>query len=226
MRVENKTDRVYWPSTTLSDGRRRVLELPLPFGAIPIELNDARFHWDQETYKVIDTLGVLPNEAHTMRILALLPPAERWEVRYELPHPITNRPELMLVPGHFRVESAQYQLQGTMQFTGGVFEDYLAQPLVAGETIAYTLRPIQAGEWNPQIVFGVGFVAVGLGSLGVVGWFTLRQRLRKPRTEAELIAEIAALDQAYQQQTITEQNYQRRRAALKRQLAKLLKSLP
>ena len=69
----------------------------------------------------------------------------------------------MLRPGEFLVNSQQFQSQGVRQFTGGQFEDYLAQPLDTGGTVKFELvrlQPVAETTAAPsnQSVLGVGLM--------------------------------------------------------------------
>ncbi|MCU0464447.1 MAG: c-type cytochrome [Anaerolineae bacterium] len=224
MRFDNTSDRVYLPSgAPLDDGRARVLEIPLLPGAVPTGLDQNRYVWDEQANLIVDTLPVLPGAGHLVHVPVALPPADRWELRYQLPYPVTNQPELMLAPDQFTVESAQFESQGVMQFTGGVFEDFLAEPVGANQPIAFTLMPRGADSQNPQILIGIGLIGMGVLSLGAAGVLALRQRSRPSVSDEALVAQIAALDLAHQRGEIDETVYQRQREALKRQLARRMK---
>jgi mono/diheme cytochrome c family protein len=223
MRFTNPSDRVYLPARQLEDGRTRVLDIPLPAGAVPAGLDQSRYVWDEQAGIVSDTLAVLPGSGHLVHVPMVLPLAERWEVRYQLPYPVTNQPELMLPPGQFDVESAQFEAQGVMEFTGGVFEDFLAQPVAAGQDIAFTLRRASGGGANPQSLLGIGLIGVGLLSLAAAGVLAVRQRRAAPVRDEALIAQIAALDLAHQRGEIEAEAYQRQREALKQALARRMK---
>jgi len=223
LRFNNSSDRTYLPLQTLPDGRPNVLDIPVPQWGMPINLDTNRYAWDEATETLIDTLPVLPGDAHLVHIPFILPPKDSSEIRYTLAYPLTNQIELMLPPNQFTVESAQFVSQGTMQFSGGVFEDYLAEAVGVGETISFSLTPIAtASVSSPQSTLGVILVVTGGLSLIIAAVLFIRQYRAKPITQAELVAQIAQLDLAYQNQQINEKNYQAQRERLKRELTRLL----
>lgn len=223
LRFNNSSDRTYLPTQTLPDGRSHVLDIPVPQWGMPINLDTSRYAWDEATETLIDTLPVLPGDAHLVHIPFILPPKDRSEIRYTLAYPLTNQIELMLPPNQFTVESAQFVSQGAMQFSGGVFEDYLAEAVGVGETVAFSLIPITAASVSsPQSTLGVILVVGGALLLLIAVILIIRQYRAKQLTQAELVAHIAQLDIAYQNQQVSEKSYQAQRERLKRELTRLL----
>ena len=116
------------------------------------------------------------------------------------------------------------------QFTGGQFEDYLAQPLDNGETVRFELVRLQSStgtvtEPPSQSVLGVGLLIAGVVLLGGAGGLYLLQR-RQSNSAESLIAQIAALDLQHQDGLMDEAAYQRLRENLKEKLADTLRRKP
>ena len=226
VRFYNKSDRVYREPEPLSDGRYGAVGIYLPEGAVPVGLDSSRYVWNNEAHRLLDTLAVIPETEHIMHVTYVVPLQDRIVYEYAVDYPVTNQPELMLNPGEFIVDSDQFEVQGVLQFTGGTFEDYLAQPLNANDTLRFDLLPITAAAAatpvSGQSILGIGLTAAGVLLIGGAGGLYLVQR-RQGRTAETLVAEIARLDLQYQAKQISEQAYQQRRDALKTQLADILR---
>lgn len=225
-RFFNKSDRVYREAETLADGRYGSVGLRIPADAVPVSLDPARFVFDHQNGRVLDTLAVIPDTEHIVHVTYVVPQADRVTYEYAVDYQVTNQPELMLNPGEFIVDSDQFEIQGVMDFSGGTFEDYLAQPLNAGDTVKFDLVPIKTSAGSApvsgQSILGIGLTAAGVLLIGGAGGLYLVQR-RQGRTAEALVAEIARLDLQYQAKQIGEKQYQQRRDALKTQLADILR---
>lgn len=226
LRFTNTSDRAYLPETRLPDGRPHVLTIPVPQGGTPLMLDTRRYLWDEATETLIDTLPVLPGDTHIVHIPFILPPQKRLDIRYRLDYALTSPVELMLPPGQFALDSTQFSAQGTMQFSTGVFEDYLTETLGQGDTLQFSLIPITTPSPIPSPSgIGVLLVSTGVILLVIAAFLIIRQRRATPMTQAELVAQIAQLDLAYQNQQLSEKRYHAQRERLKRELARLLKEI-
>lgn len=226
----NSSDRVYREAEMLTDERYGSVGIRLPAGAEPIGVDTTRYFWDQNDLRVVDTLAVIPGTQHIMHVSYTLPLIERITYEYVVDYRVTNQPELMLRPGTFLVDSAQFQSQGVRQFTGGEFEDFLAQPLEAGATVKFDLMAIQSGTAdvnaspNPPI-YGIILILGGIVLMAGAAAIYLVQRRQDSAAQA-LVAQIAALDIEYQDGKIDEQVYQDMRERLKQKLAGILRQTP
>lgn len=227
VRFYNSSDRVYREAEPMADGRFASVGVRLPSGAVPVGLDPSRYSWDQENGRVVDTLAVIPDTEHIVHASYTVPTSDRIAYEYRVDYPVTNQPELMLRPGEFIVDSQQFQSQGVRQFTGGQFEDYLAQPLESGGTVKFELvrlatQAADAAAPANQSVLGVGLMIAGVVLLGGAGGIYLLQRRSGPSAES-LIAQIAELDLQHQDGQMDEAAYQRLRERLKQQLADTLR---
>lgn len=227
VRFYNSSDRVYREAEPMADGRFASVGVRLPAGATPVGLDPSRYFWDQENGRVVDTLAVIPDTEHIVHASYTVPMSDRIVYEYQVDYPVSNQPELMLRPGEFIVDSPQFQSQGVLQFTGGQFEDYLAQPLETGGTVKFELvRLTPQGDTaavpSNQSVLGVGLMIAGVVLLGGAGGIYLLQRRSGPSAES-LIAQIAELDLQHQDGQMDEDAYQRLRERLKQQLADTLR---
>ncbi|MBK9125796.1 MAG: cytochrome c [Chloroflexi bacterium] len=224
--IENLSDKVYRQATFVQPNRYGVVPIQLPAGAVPIGLDSQRYIWDQASSTVIDTLPVVPGTDHIIHVSYVMPFDEGGTtLTFNVDYPMTNQPELMLVPGQFRVESEQFQSQGTLQFSGGTFEDYVGNPLNAGDLLIFTLYPSDpaATPPSPQLVLGVVLTVVGIATTALAGILIIQQRRSGPRGSESLVAQIAQLDLLYRDGQIAEDVYESRRKKLKDQLAEVLR---
>lgn len=227
VRFYNSSDRVYREAEPMADGRFASVGVRMPAGATPAGLDPSRYFWDQENGRIVDTLAVIPDTEHIVHASYTLPMSDRIAYEYTVDYPVTNQPELMLRPGEFIVDSQQFESQGVLQFTGGQFEDYLAEPLEVGGTVKFELVRLapqteSAAAPSNQSVLGVGLMIAGVVLLGGAGGIYLLQRRNGPSAES-LIAQIAELDLQHQDGQMDEDAYQRLRARLKQQLADTLR---
>lgn len=229
-RFYNSSDRVYREAEPMADDRYASVGVRLPVGAVPVGLDPSRYIWDQEDGRVVDTLAVIPDTEHIVHTSYTIPLSNRVVYEYHVDYPVTNQPELMLRPGEFIVDSPQFQSQGVRQFTGGQFEDYLAEPLDSGGSVKFELIRLTAQTADyaaptSRSVLGIGLVIAGLVLLGSAGGIYLFQRRHAPSAES-LIAQIAELDLQHQVGQMDEETYQRLRGHLKQQLAETLRRKP
>ena len=227
VRFYNSSDRVYREAEPMADGRFASVGVRLPEGAVPTDLDPSRYVWDQENGRIVDTLAIIPDTEHVVYASYTIPMSDRIDFEYRVDYPVTNQPELMLRPGEFSVNSPQFQSQGVLQFTGGEFEDYLAQPLEPGGTVKFELvrlasQAADAAAPANQSVLGIGLMIASVVLLGGAGGIYLLQRRNGPTAES-LIAQIAELDLQHQDGQMDEEAYQRLRDRLKQQLADTLR---
>lgn len=221
-RFRNSSDRAYQQPTPLEDGRTASVQLHLPNGATPLELDPTRYHWDASTHTLTDTLPVLPDGDHLIQVIYTLPLQQRMEIAYTVDYPMLIQPELMLIPNQFRLQSAQFETQGVMEFSSGTFEDFLAQPLRAGETLAFTLSIPSNNPLQPRPALGITLLIVGALLLSVALGLQIYQRQQRQLADA-LASQIAALDARHEAQEISTEAYQQLREPLKQQLARLVR---
>ncbi len=189
---------------------------------MPVHLDAVRYEWDETAAVLSDSLPVLPGNSHTVQVTYIMSLDEQLQVALPLDYPLTGAAELMLPPGAFEVESAQFVLQGIMQFSAGTFEDYLSQPLAAGETLAYTLTARAPAPEPEQSLLGVMLVAVGGLLLLSAGGLWVMQR--RSVSADQLLAQITELDQAHAAgQVNDEAAYRKRRQQLKNKLSQRVK---
>lgn len=230
-RFYNSSDRVYREAEAMTDGRYGSVGVRLPEGASPVNIDTSRYLWNDDEMRVVDTLAVIPDTEHIVHVSYTVPLTDRIMYEYTVDYRVSNQPELMLRPGEFIVNSQQFASQGVRQFTGGQFEDFLAQPLDSGGSVQFELVRLRnsaetaASAPSGQSVLGVGLMIAGVVLLGGAGGLYLLQRRQGPSAES-LVAQIAALDLQYQDGQMDEQAYQRLRDSLKKRLAEKMKQHP
>lgn len=227
MRVTNTSDHVYRSPVQVDEQRYETVRVHLPESAVPVALDALRYEWDEANNVLIDTLPVLPESQHIVHVTYFMPLREVVSVAYQVEYAMRTPAELMLIPGQFDVQSTQFVSQGVMEFTGGVFEDYLADPLPAGETLRFDLmlRPPQAAGEDSQAVMALILVGIGGGFMALAGGLYVYQRRRSSLADA-LVVQLAELDLRYQAQEINEATYQAQRQQLRQRLSRLMRDEP
>lgn len=224
--IENHSDKVYRQSSFVQPNRYGVIPIQLPAGAVPIGLDTQRYVWDQASSTIIDTMPIIPNTDHIIHVSYIMPfDAGGTTLTFNVDYPMTNQPELMLVPGQFRVESSQFKSQGTLQFSGGMFDDYVGDPLNAGDLLIFTLYPSDpvAQPPSPQLILGIVLTVVGVVTIALAAVLIIQQRRSSLSSSESLVAQIAQLDLLYRDGQIAEDVYETRRAKLKEQLAAVIR---
>lgn len=180
----NRSDRVYRSQERLPDGRFATVHVYVPEGVVPLGIDEARFVWDEQAHRLYDTVPVLPAMPHGIylayQLLVSGEVALAWAVDFAMSAPA----ELMLPPRTFAVGGGQWAAQGEMTFREGVFEDYLAQPLLSGEVLTLMLSPLASVKTSEGVVVAgdaVSLVVVGMGIvfLGIAAGLWWREKRLK-----------------------------------------------
>lgn len=229
----NTSDRVFVTNTPANETTKASVSLRVPEGASYIGSNqEGRFVLSQDGKYLLDTAPVIPNMQHVVQATFAVPYLEGATVSYTLDYPLVNDVELILPPDTFTVESTQFVSQGEFNFTSGTYVDYLAPAPALGEPIRFTLKttpmPSVGASTSDDGRGTLAIVLVGAGVLllGTATGLYLRERRqgnREPLTTEQLIAQIAELDKAHDEKTMSQSAYQKQRATLKAQLAELMK---
>ncbi|HHB91233.1 MAG TPA: c-type cytochrome [Anaerolineae bacterium] len=247
----NSADRVYAGEKVDPNAPPRVLEIPLPEGAVNIVVEgqgmDDRFQIDGTT--VVDTQPLPPG---TMQLfLRYTLPVMEDQVVISHPLPYYTRMLNLLVPDiGIQVNAPDWQEDEPIATENGDFLNYIILDLPAGSEPKAMIRGITdetvvGAEEEPREIIARGvapgissdprfsWALVGLGVviLGValaVGWRRYSQvRAALPTLREEqkqsLVAQIAALDEAFEAGEIPRDRYDEQRNLLKLQLIALLR---
>ncbi len=183
---------------------------------------------------------VLPGVAQVLYSFDL-PYTDKLNFEQKFLYPV-NSAGVLLAENGVKLLSSQLADQGTQSVQGSAYHIYGAQNLTPGTVLAFQLSgtpgTAAAGASTPQAAppaFDPRSLAVGVGVLGVVvlgvgAWFYRRQARAAPVAAAagaasereDLLEEIVELDDAFEAGKMEKERYERERAQLKAELAKLM----
>ncbi len=106
-----------------------------------------------------------------------------------------------------------------------MFDDYVGDPLNAGDLLIFTLYPSDpvAQPPSPQLILGIVLTVVGVVTIALAAVLIIQQRRSSLSSSESLVAQIAQLDLLYRDGQIAEDVYETRRAKLKEQLAAVIR---
>lgn len=228
----NTSDRMYRTQRQFDPFAYESVHIILPDG-VQI-LNDSelapRFLLAEDGRTLVDTMPVLPGNDHLVEVVYALPylmVEDTLSIEFPVEYDMTQPVEFLVQPAGFHLESAQFSGRGVQQYSTGLYENYLGDPLQAGDTLAYRVLP--GATFHPPIAQNNSMrpIALALGAAGS-GFFVLagviyfRGMRQKPENKETLLNKINALDQQYTDGAIDEGTYQRQRSHLKAQLSAIL----
>lgn len=243
MKFVNISDRIY--VQPLGPGvPRHSLVFTLPEGATlsqsGTDLN--RFSLSDDGRLLLDTWPLIPGEEHIVHLVYTWPLLEQGTLRQPFDYAYAG-PGVEVFANADRIGIAADGLtaESEMTFNNQRYVSYrVPAPASAGSTLDFniTLRPPQAattaGAPSSNATLAIVFIAAGIGSLGLAGVLYLRSnRHPQPATAAPLdpreqtqtlMQQIAALDEQYEAGKVSEAQYETKRAALKTELARLMKT--
>ncbi len=239
IRFENTSDRIFSTDEPVGADRFASVRVQLPDGAILLgfAIDEARYH--VENGVITDTQPVYPESRHIVHYRYRLPyQPSGTRLALKLQPRIDGIINLFVNPTDLKVtaqagdQSLPAQgVQGGSDFMlyGGTFQ------LPPGTTLVYTLSgalpqplvaeaPITAPNGSLQ-PFAIALIVGGLLLIGIGLVLLVRgtRSMAPARDQQQLIAALAQLDEQYRQGKLSQAAYARKRAALKAQLAKLMR---
>ena len=239
----NTSDRAFSTSQLAENGRFISLVISLPPGAVVTGFTDdqARYVLLPEQFLVVDTVPVLPGEDHIFQVIYIIQYAQDAIIEQPIQYPFNGAARLLMRPTSLNVSSAQLAPLGIETIGTSEYAAYGAElALNAGDVIRYDVSgtPLNVNQREENLVSGdnlpIVIIVIILAQVILIGglylWFRQNRRAnqsrQKPDTTAmqdALVRQIAALDAAHDKGEISDEYYQRQRAALKAQLADLMK---
>lgn len=250
--ISNSGEYTVADAFTLDDGQTATIKFTLPQDAAVISFNSQdTSRYIQFSGGFADTTPLVPGRGSAqIAVRYVLPYDERLDFTFSPPFAVENVDFLTPQDEGLKFEGDGLNFESTQTAQDGlVFDIYTHESLAAGETIdiSITGRPtnvvaLMQGEStapSPQSdtrwEIGLGALALGLALVAAGGWWW-----RKPQDENEdvedalleeadfrdLVAEIIALDEAFQAGEYPEETYQQRRKALLHQGKSLLSEDP
>ncbi|MBW4436511.1 MAG: c-type cytochrome [Pleurocapsa minor GSE-CHR-MK-17-07R] len=246
----NAGDRAYTTSQTTPDGRPVGVVIQLPPGAfVPGFTESNRYAFIPENFTVVDTAPVLPGEGHLIQLIYLIDYTGSAIIEQPLNYALEGTARLLVRPPEMRVVGGD-QFPAMAQETIGqnVYAAYGADlSLAAGETLRFELSgrggasTIAGGDTAviPSDSLPLIVIAVIVGEVLLVGgllyWYTRRRRQFAGIKEAaspeqaadidDLVQQLAMLDADFEAGKIAQDAYERQRAALKKQLTRLMSAV-
>ncbi len=249
----NSADRVYAGENAPDSEKPRVLQIPLPENAIHISVEGEtlgdRFILEGTT--LIDTQPLPPG--NTQIFLRYSLPVEDGSVTlaHQVMYP-TAMLNLLAPDIGISIEAPDWQQEAPIQTQSGAFLNYTIFDVPAGATPSAVISGISeelfstggAGDepqqvidrnaapgisgipFLPWVVLGMGLLVLGGGVF--IGWKKHKQTLAerpaiREEQEKALIAQIAALDDAFEAGEIASDAYHRQRNTLKLQIIALMR---
>ncbi|MBE0691104.1 MAG: hypothetical protein IH587_13375, partial [Anaerolineae bacterium] len=234
----NTSDRAY---LNITDSGATSVSVSVPDGAIYQNFTSSDYVLSADGAQVYDTQPLLPGEPHLMHVAFGMPyPAAEAQITQVLPYAFEGRYEVLVATGGLTVAGASLVDQGMRQIGSSSMLSYAAEMSTPPETtISFDVSGTPIADTSSQTGAAVtgdnlasyALIAFGVIAIGLAGFLYIRDRRTrslKPafasKAEAQsLIEQIAELDREHQDGKITRKVYERRRAALKAQLADLIR---
>ncbi len=237
--INNTSDQLFLTDEVYSGNQRVALRFPLPPGATGVGfepgMEGTRFFVSEDGTAVIDTQPVRPG-GDDIFFSYLIPYRDGAIIEQEFLYPLVGQFHLLVEADQVTVESPMFAHDGERVDMGGqAFEAYIAEVnLAPGEVISYTLTGVPEAVAAAEAPQGGGrqvsplvlvLAILGLLFIGVGGFLFLLRQGGDNREKAieDLLQQIAELDDQHDQGMLNHDYYQRRRAALKADLADLMR---
>lgn len=234
--ISNGGDRVVAPA---EDGKP-ALQFELPQGAVNLQFQDGELggRYVQTEKGFGDTQPIAPGSGQYQVLFAYdLPYTRKLELSIPLPLNVDAAVAMIPVDG-VKLQSSQLTDMGERAVQGAQLHLYSASQLQAGQNLQISLsgKASSGAQLSPTSNTSL---AIGIGALGfafiVAGVWIYRRRagravepaeaaLPQAETAADLMDQIAALDDLYQAGELSEDAYQTRRPQLKARLKALLEN--
>ena len=230
LRYRNRSDRIYTSGRGLGDGREASLLIQIPSDG-QVMRGDANGRYlviedlEQAPDSIIDTQPVFPGDVHDVLVEYFLPYVDGLTLEQPFSDVIQGDVTVTL-SDHLTVISDSLHAESGPVGQGRVFSGQLDSPKlvfeIRGNPFATSSddRAVITSEALPPLGLGIGaLAAVALAAV----WMMARRR-GESRQIDDLIQQIARLDEAHDQGQINHDLYQRRRRALKEELARLMRA--
>jgi mono/diheme cytochrome c family protein len=238
--ILNTSDQVYVRDSFGGVEGQVSLGFALPEGAqLQLDHTDPnRIGLSEDGLTVLDLVPVLPNMEHYAQYSYLLPLENAREIVQPVDYTIDGPIAFYIENSHMGFSSPQTEFMETREFNGQQYDVHIVSETPAiGDEITYGIELLDNPVTNtsdnqtiPREVLAIVLVIGGLvllGGAGVVIWRSRQPQpdepAKSPTTQASLMKEIALLDNAYEAGDITQDDYQKQRDQLKKQLMVLMR---
>lgn len=243
----NTGDRTY-VGTLGADGQLSTVHVPLPPGAVGVAFgeDDAPDRYIVGEDGVRDTTPVRPGQETALVFFSYHVPVEEQSLRFErsYDYPVGLLNVLLAQPG-LALSGDRLQARGPQSFQGRQYEQYAAVNLPAGSVLAFDLAvtaseaaggtetgPAAGQPVSDQqgLIGTIGLILAGLAASGALGYGLAARpqpaggagAVPEANPEARrLLAQVAALDDAFEAGEIDEETYRGERAAIVEAIGRL-----
>jgi mono/diheme cytochrome c family protein len=212
----------------------QALQFTLPAGATDLRLDGmtAGQGYVETPTGFTLTRPIPPSDSAAQLLVSFTLPFDR-KLDFSQPVPFPVAAVTVLIPDTgVKVSANQLQDDGPRDVQGTTFLSYSGTNLPAGTTLAFSLSGTPGGGTSPVTVDPAGLIAGGLALalvLGGVGWWYYSRRVEAtvPATSVDdLLQAVADLDDDYAAGELGQGEYERRRTALKAQIARAMRTNP
>ena len=229
----NTSDRVFFE---VNDGVGSSVSLRLPQNAALLNSVSDNYTISPDETTITSTRPVLPGRSQVLHLAYTIPYGQLATIEQIFDYPLSGQVEVAIATEGLQLTGEGFAELGFVAFGDRQMMSYgSVMTREAGASLRYdvsgvpvTVTPTETNA-NPVLTSPIAFILIGAGLLALVAAaiITLRERLSTSAANSkasmgELMEQIAALDSQHQAGKVKTQEYQRKRAALKAQLAALM----
>ena len=237
--ISNTGERTVKDVYELEEGKSATLQLPLPDDADYIFFKpDDQDRFVELKGAFADTYPILPGDQPVQIMTSYLVPYSGERI-YTYTAPVNTARINFLLPEQADISLEGSGLTGPESMAlqdGNSYQVYSYSDLKAGDTLSVTLAgktPVSQDNSSTNNLIAIGAAFLGFSVIGVGIWWWRRpeeSQLEEDQSDAQseepaletLIAEIARLDEAHEQNTLDVEEYQRQRQELMKRAKQLL----
>jgi hypothetical protein len=225
----NDSDRTFVGSKQILDGKKETLRISLPEGAAHFqpEFGLVAGNFIQDSSGVSDTTPLPPGTREVGYFYIIAGNADGYALQPRFNYP-TGSFNLLVQGKSLSVSGEGLDSQPPIDIEGEAYQYYASQRLEAGKTLSFSLSPQSVSNSDQAVTWLVALLLAA--SVGIGGYLLLRKRLFHAAGPAdygeaieERLAELARLDDDFEDGKISKEDYLRLRTENKRQLAGMLK---
>lgn len=239
--LTNTSDRVYMRGSVPGVAEPGSVSFPIPEGAqLQLQHTDAnRILLSDDGRLVLDSVPVLPASEHYVQFGYTLPVENARNIQQPVDYAVDGTIAFFVENSHISFAADGFQLTSTQPFNNQTYDIFqIIAPPSPGDVITYNISLDTAGTGEgggvvPNEVLALLLVVAGVALVGGAGFVIWRGRQVDGITEeeavdnttsADLIEQIAALDNAFKAGELDKTAYQKQRDALKARLMVLMQA--
>lgn len=238
----NESDRIYLKQ---DGGTSTSVSVRLPSGAAFEDFSNGSYLISADGTQITDTQPIYPGNPHVMHIAFTLPYSGSASIAQQMDYPLNGTVEVMVGSDGLSVSGDGLNGLGARQLGDRTYQSFGGSlSRNAGDTLRYSVQgALSSAQSNaPATVNNISplaylLIGAGLLAIGAAFGFFMRERVTagtattapapiseslSPQSET-LIQQIADLEARFNKGKITKTKYERQRAALKAELAAIMK---